>query len=129
MSQHDKSGRWYLGTMNDAMFIISGPSLPAPDDTGPYTWPSAPNPISAAIDDRNGKLIVDAHNAELARLRAELAAERERCACIAEEEIDAYHEGMSAVDVRLSITRGPRWRDGREIAAAIRAPRIEGDGR
>lgn len=35
--------------------------------------PGGPNPISAAIDDRNGKLIVEAHNAAIARIETERA--------------------------------------------------------
>lgn len=47
-------------------------------------------------------------------------AEREACAQLAERQIGRYSEGKSAVDVRLSLTRGYRWRDGPKIAAAIR---------
>lgn len=46
-------------------------------------------------------------------------AMREAAARLAEEETDIHVEGMSAVDVRLSIQRSPKWRDGRRIAAAI----------
>jgi hypothetical protein len=75
---------WHLGAMNDATFIINKPPFPAPDDTGPYLASNGPKSVSGAIDDGNGKLIVDAHNAvvaekdaTIARLSAELAAARE----------------------------------------------------
>jgi hypothetical protein len=45
----------------------------------------------------------------------------EAAAKCAEQEVTTYQEGMSAVDVRLSETRGPKWREGREIAKAIRS--------
>lgn len=47
--------------------------------------------------------------------------ERERCARLAEEQVERYHPDVSAVDVRESFTRGPKWRDGPKIAAAIRS--------
>ena len=56
--------------MNDALFIINKPPMPTPDDTGPYEMPNGPKPISAAIDDRNGELIVKAHNDSLSTYRA-----------------------------------------------------------
>jgi hypothetical protein len=65
------SEQWYLGTMNDALFIIDKPPSPAPDDTGPWNNLDGPNPISAAIDDHNGELIVKAHNTSVAALRDE----------------------------------------------------------
>jgi hypothetical protein len=74
MTEPAIAGHWYLGAMNDATFIIDKPPFPAPDDTGPYLVPNGPEPVSGAIDDRNGKLIIDAHNAVVARLSAELAA-------------------------------------------------------
>lgn len=55
------------------------------------------------------------------------ADERERAAKIAEQEIDRYFEDVSAVDVRLSNQRGPKWRDGRAIAAAIRKGATDAD--
>lgn len=61
-----RTGPWYLGAMNDATFIIDKPPSPAMNDVGPYVMPDGPSPISAAIDDRNGKLIVAAHNAAIA---------------------------------------------------------------
>ena len=68
--------KWYLGSMNDALFIIDKPPMPAPDDTGPYEMPNGPKPISAAIDERNGELIVAAHNAAIATLTAALEEAR-----------------------------------------------------
>ena len=68
--------KWYLGSMNDALFIIDKPPMPAPDDTGPYEMPNGPKPISAAIDERNGELIVSAHNATIATLTAALEEAR-----------------------------------------------------
>ena len=68
--------KWYLGSMNDALFIIDKPPMPAPDDTGPYEMPNGPKPISAAIDERNGELIVTAHNATIATLTAALEEAR-----------------------------------------------------
>jgi hypothetical protein len=62
--------------MNDALFIIDKPPMPAPDDTGPYEMPNGPKPISAAIDERNGELIVAAHNATIATLIAALEEAR-----------------------------------------------------
>jgi hypothetical protein len=60
----------------------------------------------------------EAAEARLARMRAEALEEAAR---VAEQEVTTYHEGMSAVDVRLSHTRGPKWPDGPSIANAIRA--------
>jgi hypothetical protein len=68
-SEMSENEHWYIGSMNDALFIIDKPPYPAPDDTGPWDSPTGPNPISAAIDEENAKLIVDAHNASIDRLR------------------------------------------------------------
>lgn len=54
----------------------------------------------------------------LARARADAL---EEAAKIAEQQVETYNEGMSARDVRLSYTRGPRWVDGPAIARAIRS--------
>lgn len=69
--------RWYVGTMNDAVFIIDTPPRPAPVD---HLTEGDPNThvISAlgAGTPETVKLaeeIVAAHNSELSRLRAELA--------------------------------------------------------
>lgn len=67
--------------------------------------------------------------ARTAALRASLATARregyrdglEAAAKVAGHEVDVYTEGVSAIDVRLSFTRSPKWRDGPAIAAAIRA--------
>ena len=75
--------------MNDALFIIDKPPMPAPDDTGPYEMPNGPKPISAAIDERNGELIVAAHNATIATLTA--ALEEARGALEPFEEGSGYH--------------------------------------
>ena len=48
------------------------------------------------------------------------AEQREADAKIAEQQVEQYHEGMSGVDVRLSNSRVPKWKDGPAIAAAIR---------
>jgi len=53
---------WYIGSMNDALFIIDRPPFPAPDDVGPCDGLNFPNPISKVIDLENAKLIVNAHN-------------------------------------------------------------------
>lgn len=69
---------WYLGTMNGALFIINGVPSHAPDDTGrPWDNPSGPKAISAAIDDKNVKLIVEAHNTSITALEAENKAMRD----------------------------------------------------
>ena len=56
----------------------------------------AGNPISAAIDDRNGKLIVNAHNAAIA---AAVEAERKACEEIAWE----LSENPTAVRIARAI--------------------------
>jgi hypothetical protein len=61
---------------------------------------------------------IKALEARLARARADALEDAAR---VAEQEVTTYHEGMSAVDVRLSHTRGPKWSDGPSIANAIRA--------
>lgn len=48
-------------------------------------------------------------------------AMREAAAKFAEQEVETYNEGMSAVDVRLSYTHGPKWKNGPAIAKGIRA--------
>jgi hypothetical protein len=64
------------------------------------------------------KAKAEAAEARLAQARADALEEAAR---VAEQEVTTYHEGMSAVDVRLSHTRGPKWSDGPSIANAIRA--------
>jgi hypothetical protein len=68
--------------------------------------------------DDEGAVIQKALEARLARARADALEDAAR---VAEQEVTTYHEGMSAVDVRLSHTRGPKWSDGPSIANAIRA--------
>jgi dihydrofolate reductase (trimethoprim resistance protein) len=68
-------GLWHLGAMNDALFILDAQPLPAPDDSGPWLSSSGPAAISGSIDDHNGKLIVAAHNATIARLSAAMSQE------------------------------------------------------
>lgn len=60
-----------------------------------------------------------AHDYVTSLVARALMARDKRAAEIARQEIDTYHGGVSAIDVRFSITRGPRWRDGAAIATAI----------
>lgn len=64
-----KDGRWYLGAMNDGLFIIDEPPRPAPNDTGPSDQHKT-RAICGALDNRNAELIVKAHNAALDTMRA-----------------------------------------------------------
>ena len=60
-------GRLYLGSMNDALFIIDGHPSPAGTDVGPHVRPGQPKcitstwPVSAVVVKR----LVDDHNAAL----------------------------------------------------------------
>ena len=123
--------KWFLGSMNDALFIIDGPPRPAPDDTGPYNWPGAPNPVSAAIDDRNGKLIVEAHNAALT---AAIEAERTKIVARLREMADTHYNerGMSAWSSALDhaadeIARGEPVADPARKAAFEECEKIARD--
>lgn len=71
-----RSFNWYVGSMNDAVFIIDRPPYPAPDDTGPYFSESGPRPVSKAIDETNAEIIVKAHNAVVMELRELIVALR-----------------------------------------------------
>jgi len=59
----DENGRWYLGSMNDATFIIDGPPCPS-NDVGPHWY--GPNAVAGPmLDEVLARKIVDAHNAAL----------------------------------------------------------------
>lgn len=97
---------WYLGAMNDATFIIDGPPYPAPDDTGPYLATGGPNPISGAIDDRNGKLIVAAHNAVVAEKDAELCRLKSQLwACENANAVLAKTDGLAQLVISEGATK------------------------
>lgn len=61
------SERWYIGTMNDALFIINTPPRPITDDPwhdrpgGPtmvlQTWPLKPVEVQAIVDAHNAPLV------------------------------------------------------------------------
>ena len=64
--------RLHVGVMNDCYFIIDQPPRPAPNDTGPYDWPSGPNCIaSCGTDGDMATRLVAAWNAELEAWYAE----------------------------------------------------------
>jgi hypothetical protein len=44
----------------------------------------------------------------------------EVAARLAEEEIDVYQEGVSAIDVRMSHHKSLKYKDGKKLAVAIR---------
>jgi hypothetical protein len=72
---------WYLGTMNDGLFIIDGPPRPGPNDTGPWDIPNDPQAIAGElgpIGEAKAKQIVEAHNAVVASLRTLLAEAEKR---------------------------------------------------
>lgn len=56
----------------------------------------------------------------LRALKEAIAGAKERAAKIAEQQVEHYEPGVSAIDVRLSFTRRAKWKDGAAIAAAIR---------
>lgn len=78
--------KWYLGSMNDGLFIIDAPPSPAGTDVQPYLSPKGPE-LVLNITDLPGKkalMVVDGHNAAVAglnttvdRLTAENARLRE----------------------------------------------------
>lgn len=70
----EKDGRWYLGAMNDALFIIDQPPRPSNDDVVHERGGAAiaPGVVGAEREDY-AKKIVDAHNAVVAALRRQLA--------------------------------------------------------
>lgn len=88
----EATGRWYLGTMNDALFVIDRPPQPAPDDTGPSAH-GRTEAVSGAIDEKNGALIVAAHNAVVAAFESRLAALRAKPS-------GTFAEGVEAVRAR-----------------------------
>jgi hypothetical protein len=61
--------RWYLGSMNDGLFIINTP--PSPSNDHPFhermNGPSVVIPVHGLPQDR-AQAIVDAHNAALANV-------------------------------------------------------------
>lgn len=69
------NGRWYLGAMNDALFIIDGPPRPSNDDVVHERGANAIVPgVVGAAREAYAKAIVDAHNEIVDRLTRELAA-------------------------------------------------------
>lgn len=58
--------RWYVGSMNDALFIIDTPPRPSTDDTW-HDRPDGPKMVLAVegLTPERVKFIVDAHNADL----------------------------------------------------------------
>lgn len=106
MTEPAIAGHWYLGAMNDATFIIDGPPSPAPDDTGPYLAANGPKPISAPIDDRNGKLIVEAHNAVVAEKDAELCRLKSQLsACEQANAVLAKTDGLAQLVISEAATK------------------------
>ena len=59
--------RWYLGSMNDGLFIINRPPRPAPNDAGPGEVGDSPTLVVALGDLREdlAQQIIDAHNSAL----------------------------------------------------------------
>lgn len=59
--------RWYLGSMNDAMFIINTPPRPSTDDVW-HDRPDGPTMVLAVegLTVERVQAIIDAHNAEVA---------------------------------------------------------------
>lgn len=59
--------KWYLGSMNDGLFIINTP--PSPDNDNPwFDTPHGPSMVLNVTDltEKKAQAICDAHNAELA---------------------------------------------------------------
>ncbi|BCH33180.1 hypothetical protein MesoLjLc_51100 [Mesorhizobium sp. L-8-10] len=59
--------RWYLGSMNDGLFIIDRPATPAGTDVGPWDNPNGPQLALnvAALTPQQAQAIIDLHNASL----------------------------------------------------------------
>lgn len=73
---HEKATgtRWYLGSMNDGLFIIDEPPRPSTDDVWPDP-PDGPN-MALALGDlplAKAQAIIDAHNASLSTYQGENA--------------------------------------------------------
>lgn len=77
-----ESGTWYLGSMNDGLFIINAPPRPSTDDVwhNRHDGPTVVLNVAALTEER-AQAIVDAHNraisnsaqSELSRARSEAA--------------------------------------------------------
>lgn len=67
-------GPWYLGSLNDGLFIINTPPRPSTDEVW-HDRPDGPTLVLnvVALEQEQSQAIVDVHNAEVSRLRAELA--------------------------------------------------------
>lgn len=65
--------RWYLGAMNDGLFIINRPPSPAGTDVAPHENPNGPTVVLNVTDlsQEKAQAVVDALNAEYTRGRAE----------------------------------------------------------
>jgi hypothetical protein len=64
------AGRWYLGAMNDGLFIIDRPPSPSGTDVPPGIYAHDPEmalPVWPLSEER-ARAIVDAHNAALDRV-------------------------------------------------------------
>jgi len=57
--------KWYLGSMNDGLFIINAPPSPSGTDVGPWMNSNGPTMVLNVTDlpDHKAQAIVDAHNA------------------------------------------------------------------
>ena len=64
--------RWYLGSMNDGLFIIDQPPSPSGADVGPHVKANGPKLILNVTDlpGEKAQAIVDAHNAALTAAKA-----------------------------------------------------------
>ena len=60
--------RWYLGSMNDGLFIIDAPPRPSTDDVF-HDRTNGPSLVLnvVALTSEQAQAIVDAHNAEVRR--------------------------------------------------------------
>jgi hypothetical protein len=71
---------WFLGGMNDGLFIINAPPRPSGTDAPPQMHDEGPTVILNATDlsDKKAQAICDAHNAVVAILQLDNASLRER---------------------------------------------------
>jgi len=64
------ANRWYLGSMNDGLFIIDKPPSPSGTDVPPGVYANSPDMILnvTALTQERAQAIVDAHNDAIERV-------------------------------------------------------------
>lgn len=65
--------RWYLGSMNDGLFIIDKPPSPSGTDVPPGIHANDPEMVLnvTALSHEHAQAIVDAHNRDIAALEGD----------------------------------------------------------